>query len=210
MISEAAAGAGAAISDLFNRRNYAVAPRQADTLLPEVLGRFNLSLTQQTPIQADFNLEIVTGEQAIEVDLGTIPLTGFPSLPVRTINFGFFELGFVLTPLALASMISIQPNMTVVLPFGADISFERPLQISGNGIEDAGPDVNVRLGDPIINAVDPSLCISAALGPVMKLTLGIPSAGFAINLEAKLELPRVSMCFDEDNSKFCVSTCWYG
>lgn len=214
-VAEATAGAASiaskiddkiksALGGLFDRHSPHIIPRNATTLMSDILAGFNITITQQTPIVANFNLDIRTGNRAIEVDLPTVAFGSLMVSPPSIIKLGIFEVQIVLSPLALTSAVSMQSNMNVSLSFGAGLALKEPLRTSGGGLEGTGIEATSRFSDPIVSAQDPTLCLSATLGPLIRFTLSVPSANFGVDLEAQLEIPRITTCFEQAESKYAI------
>lgn len=173
-----------------------------------ILNNFTMSLTQMVPIKASFNLEFVTSNESIKLPLGaSAPLPGILPVTPPEVQLGPVNFGLAIQPVGLAFSATLQPNMNVTLPFGANITFQRPLFISQAGIEDVDPSVTLLSSPPVLNQFDPSLCLSAALGPFFKLFFEIPDADVKINLNTQLDLPKVNLCFSELSGKVPCFLC---
>lgn len=190
-------------------------PQQGDLLsdlLRSLLEGLDLQVTQRRALKSNFKLEVATGDLAVKVAFPSAERVGIGAQgallngpTVVKLNFDPFELNLIIQPFILHLTASIAPKINATLSFGADVSFQRPFGLGLGSVGDGDPIFTPWVEPILLNSIDPKFCLTAALGPSLGIQLKHVPSNSQANITALVELPRISACFDKDESKCYIT-----
>ena len=185
------------------------------SLLLDIIKDVNVSVKQIKPIDAAYNLEFQSGEQAVDIPvLNLPPITPIPGVTTGSLLAPAAEdlsssiellpglkLDLKLKPFVLSLAVKIAPRINTTVPVRARLNIRQPLSVSLGGVQGDIDPPELILDSPILNSIDPSLCLIASVGPQVLLSLVHAPSKTEIVFGAQIEVPKFSLCFEEDQSK---------